>query len=57
MLTIIQVIHTAKWPQDYTADVWRNERVAIIGSGASAIQVLPNMQPIVKHIDTYIRTG
>lgn len=30
--------------------------MAIIGSGASSIQTLPNMQPHVKHIDVYVRT-
>ncbi|RDL41003.1 Flavin-binding monooxygenase-like protein [Venustampulla echinocandica] len=51
-----KVIHTAHWPKDYQKEQWKDESIAIIGSGASAIQTLPNMQPYVKHIDTYIRT-
>lgn len=47
---------TAHWPEDYQKEQWKSESVAIIGSGASAIQTLPNMQPYVKHIDTYVRT-
>jgi hypothetical protein len=31
--------------------------VEIIGSGASFIQTLPNMQPYVKHIDVYFRNA
>ncbi|KAF8864560.1 flavin-binding monooxygenase-like protein [Acephala macrosclerotiorum] len=49
--------YTARWPKGYQNEQWKEESVAIIGSGASSIQTLPNMQPYVKHIDTYIRTG
>ncbi|OQU93791.1 hypothetical protein CLAIMM_00261 [Cladophialophora immunda] len=52
-----KVIHTTNWPKDYQSEQWAQERVAIIGSGASAIQVLPSMQPKVKQIDTFIRSG
>jgi cation diffusion facilitator CzcD-associated flavoprotein CzcO len=49
-------LDTAKWPKDYQKPEWKEESVAIIGSGASSIQTLPNMQPYVKHIDVYVRT-
>ncbi|PMD27582.1 flavin-binding monooxygenase-like protein [Hyaloscypha hepaticicola] len=52
-----KVVHTARWPKDYQKEQWKNESVAIIGSGASSIQTLPNMQPFVKHIDVYVRTA
>ncbi|PVH89057.1 flavin-binding monooxygenase-like protein [Cadophora sp. DSE1049] len=52
-----RVVHTAAWPKDYQEEQWKNESVAIIGSGASSIQTLPNMQPFVKHIDVYVRTA
>lgn len=52
-----RVCHTADWPEDYKAEQWKVDRVAIIGSGSSAVQVLPAMQPTAKHIDTFIRTG
>jgi cation diffusion facilitator CzcD-associated flavoprotein CzcO len=34
-----------------------DDRVAIIGSGASSIQTVPNMQPHVKHMNIFVRTG
>ncbi|ATZ53328.1 hypothetical protein BCIN_09g01960 [Botrytis cinerea B05.10] len=51
-----KVTHTARWPDDYQEEQWKDESVAIIGSGASSIQTLPTMQPHVKHIDVYVRT-
>lgn len=51
-----KLFHTARWPEDYSAEQWKDERVAVLGSGASAIQVVPTMQPHVKHLDLYIRT-
>lgn len=47
------VAHTAAW--DSRIDV-SGKRVAIIGAGASAIQVLPALQKQASHIDMYIRT-
>lgn len=38
------MIHTGAWDEGYTKDQWRNERVAVIGSGASSVQTVPNMQ-------------
>lgn len=29
--------------------------VAVIGSGSSAIQIVPSLQPFVKHVDNYVR--
>lgn len=52
-----RICHTARWPKDYQAEQWKEDRVAIIGSGASSIQTVPNMQPHVKHMDVFIRTG
>lgn len=50
-------MHTAIWPKDYQAEQWKNDRVAVIGSGASSIQTVPTMQPHVKHLDVFVRTG
>ncbi|KAI9657476.1 MAG: hypothetical protein M1821_003158 [Bathelium mastoideum] len=52
-----RIIHTANWPSDYQAEQWKNDRVAVLGSGASSIQTVPSMQPTVKHMDIFIRTG
>ncbi|CAK7217039.1 hypothetical protein SCUCBS95973_003016 [Sporothrix curviconia] len=52
-----KIIHTANWPTDYEAEQWKDERVVVIGSGASSVQVVPKMQPHVEHMDIFIRTG
>jgi cation diffusion facilitator CzcD-associated flavoprotein CzcO len=52
-----KIVHTAIWPNDYQKEQWANDRVAIIGSGASSIQTVPTMQPHTKHLDIFIRTG
>jgi cation diffusion facilitator CzcD-associated flavoprotein CzcO len=52
-----RVVHTAIWPKDYQKEQWANDRVAIIGSGASSIQTVPTMQPHTKHLDIFVRTG
>ncbi|KAL1964138.1 hypothetical protein VTN77DRAFT_7226 [Rasamsonia byssochlamydoides] len=52
-----RLIHTARWPEDYWEEQWSNQRVAVIGSGASSIQIVPSMQPYVKHMDVFVRTG
>ncbi|KIX09971.1 uncharacterized protein Z518_01052 [Rhinocladiella mackenziei CBS 650.93] len=44
--------HTSHWDPSFDAT---GKTVAIIGNGASGIQVLPNLQPIAKHIDHYAR--
>ncbi|WEW61449.1 hypothetical protein PRK78_006939 [Emydomyces testavorans] len=52
-----RVVHTAAWPKEYNSEQWKNDRVAVIGSGASSIQTVPGMQPYVKHMDIFVRTG
>jgi len=47
------LVHSAAW--DTSLD-WTDKRVAIIGNGSSAIQILPQMQPKAKSITTYIRS-
>lgn len=46
------LVHSAAW--DPNLD-WTGKRVALVGNGSSAIQILPKMQPTAKHIVTYIR--
>jgi cation diffusion facilitator CzcD-associated flavoprotein CzcO len=46
-------LHTAAW--DDRVDL-TGKRVAIIGAGASAVQVVPEVRKIAKHVDVYIRT-
>ncbi|KAI0791578.1 hypothetical protein BC629DRAFT_1593175 [Irpex lacteus] len=50
------VVHTAEWTLEPADDsVWKTRRVAVIGSGSSATQVVPRLQPYVKHLDNYVR--
>ncbi|ETS84116.1 hypothetical protein PFICI_02141 [Pestalotiopsis fici W106-1] len=46
-------LHTAAW--DPSVDI-TGRRVAVIGAGASAIQLIPQIQPLASHVDVYIRT-
>jgi hydroxyversicolorone monooxygenase len=39
-----KLIHTARWLEEYREDEWKQDRVAVIGSGASSIQTVPTMQ-------------
>jgi cation diffusion facilitator CzcD-associated flavoprotein CzcO len=48
-----QLAHTAAWDPAIGVS---GKRVAVVGAGASAIQVLPALQSKASHIDIYIRT-
>ncbi len=48
------LFHTAEW--DHSVDL-RGKRVAVVGTGASAIQVIPAIQPEVAHLDVYQRSA
>lgn len=48
------VFHSARWDHDH--DLAR-ERVAVIGTGASAIQFVPEIQPAVAHLSVFQRTA
>ena len=45
--------HTAQWRHDVDL---HGKRVAVIGTGCSAIQVVPAIQPIVRNVDVYQRS-
>ena len=49
-----QVVHTAQWQQGM--DV-RGKKVALIGSGASAVQVGPAIAPTVEALTVFQRSG
>ena len=51
-----KLVHTARWPDNYGPKEWENDRVVIIGSGASSVQTVPTMQPHTKKMDIFIRT-
>ncbi|HEX8206419.1 MAG TPA: NAD(P)/FAD-dependent oxidoreductase, partial [Solirubrobacteraceae bacterium] len=45
--------HTARWRHDVPLE---GKRVAVVGTGCSAIQVVPAIQPQVAHVDVYQRS-
>lgn len=48
-----EVFHSARWNHDVDLT---GKRVAVIGTGASAIQLVPELQKVVSHLDVYQRT-
>ena len=49
-----EVMHSARWNHDVDL---RGKRVAMIGTGASAIQIVPAIADVVEHLDVYQRTA
>jgi cation diffusion facilitator CzcD-associated flavoprotein CzcO len=47
------IVHTARWDSAHRLS---GERVAVIGSGASAVQLVPEIGPLVSHLQVYQRT-
>ncbi|HEY5006126.1 MAG TPA: NAD(P)/FAD-dependent oxidoreductase [Ktedonobacteraceae bacterium] len=47
------LFHSARWNHDYDLT---GKRVAVIGTGASAIQFIPNIQPLVGRLTLFQRT-
>lgn len=47
--------HTAHWPKDHEVDM-KNKRVAVIGTGASGVQVIQEIAPHVKQLTIFQRT-
>ncbi|MET1754479.1 NAD(P)/FAD-dependent oxidoreductase [Novosphingobium sp. RD2P27] len=58
------LFHTARWDYDYTGGEWRNpvlnkladKRVAIVGTGATAIQAIPYLAKYAKQLYVIQRT-
>ena len=47
------MFHSALWQHEYDLT---GKRVAVIGTGASAVQFVPQIQPIVSHLSLFFRT-
>ena len=47
------VMHTAEWPADDGLD---GKRVAVVGTGASAVQLIPELAPRAGHTTVFQRT-
>jgi cation diffusion facilitator CzcD-associated flavoprotein CzcO len=48
-----ETFHSAAWPKDFNL---KGKRVAVVGTGASAIQFIPEIQPDVASMHVYQRT-
>ncbi len=48
------LFHSARW--DHSVDLV-GKRIAVIGTGASAIQIVPELQQVAGHLDVYQRTA
>jgi hypothetical protein len=46
--------HSAVWDHNYD---YKDKTVAVIGNGSSAIQIVPSIQPDVKHMTAFIRSS
>ena len=46
--------HSAQWDHDYDL---RGKRVAVIGTGASAVQFVPEIAPLARRLVVFQRTG
>ncbi|QIG81545.1 flavin-containing monooxygenase [Stakelama tenebrarum] len=59
-----KLFHTARWDYDYTGGEWRNpvlsklkdKKVAIVGTGATAVQVVPYLGKYAKQVYVIQRT-
>jgi cation diffusion facilitator CzcD-associated flavoprotein CzcO len=49
-----EMFHSAKWKHDYDLT---GKRIAVIGTGASAIQFVPQIQPLAKELYVFQRTA
>lgn len=47
-------MHSARWRHDLDLT---GKRVAVIGTGASAVQLVPEVAKLAAHVDVYQRTG
>lgn len=49
-----RIFHSARWDHDYDLS---GRRVAVVGTGASAIQFVPEIQPLVSKLHLFQRTA
>ncbi|HEV7204795.1 MAG TPA: NAD(P)/FAD-dependent oxidoreductase [Jatrophihabitans sp.] len=49
-----KIIHTTKWDDSYDL---RGKRVAVIGTGATAVQLIPEIAPLLEELTVYQRTA
>lgn len=49
-----RIFHSAEWPEGYMAE---GDRVAVVGAGSSALQIVPALQPHAKQLYMLQRTA
>ena len=49
-----RAFHSSHWPADFDPS---GRRVAVVGTGASAVQLVPALQPVVEHLTLFQRTA
>lgn len=49
-----EMFHSARWNHQYDL---KDKRIAVIGTGASAIQFIPQIQPLAKNLVVFQRTA
>ncbi|PPQ64327.1 hypothetical protein CVT26_002210 [Gymnopilus dilepis] len=50
-----QVVHSADWNIRQDKEYLKDKRIGVIGVGSSAIQIVADLQPKVKHLVNYVR--
>ncbi len=48
-----KIMHSFEWDHDYDLT---GKRVAVVGTGASAVQIIPEIQPVVSELRVFQRT-
>ena len=48
-----KLFHSARWDKNFDL---KDKKVAVIGTGASSIQIVPAIAPVVKQLDVFQRT-
>ena len=48
-----KLMHSARWDHSYDLT---GKKVAVIGGGSSAVQIIPSIQPNVKKLYAYLRS-
>lgn len=47
-------MHSANW--DHSVD-FKDKKIAVIGTGSTSVQIVPALQPVVKHMKVFMRSS
>ncbi|WP_030619297.1 flavin-containing monooxygenase [Streptomyces fulvoviolaceus] len=48
-----RIFHSSMWPEGYTGE---GDRIAVVGTGSSALQIVPSMQKAARQVTVFQRT-